>query len=1127
MRKMRLRKIFALVGAVTVLGGCVLLYLVLDLTLIPSANHAPLTRESHSSNTKWGKQFESSLEKLEGDIKRNQNKVQEIKEAIDTISELVHINTDLKDAENEVQAADDRTCPAPTVADVLMLDLYNSIPFDNPDGGVWKQGWNIEYNKQQWGPKRKLKVFLIPHSHNDPGWLKTFEDYYHSQTKAILTNLIAKLSEDSRRKFIWAEVSYLMLWWSEQNDQNKEKLRQLVQSGQLEIVTGGWVMNDEANAHFWAVVQQLTEGHEWLMQHLGVRPKHAWAIDPFGHSATEAYILKKSRMEFSLIQRVHYSVKKRLAQDKGLEFRWRQGWSGPSTDMLTHMMPFYSYDVPHTCGPDPKVCCQFDFKRLPGYGVTCPWRISPQQITDDNVRQRAELLLDQYRKKAQLYRTNALLVPLGDDFRYDHSAEWDAQFNNYQALFDHMNSRHDLYVEAKFATLADYFNALKAETGGEKNLPSLTGDFFTYADRDDHYWSGYFTSRPYYKRLDRVLIGYLRAAEVLFSLAWGHGKSEDNKGVTQWLTSPHAGLRTKLDMARQANALFQHHDGVTGTAKDHVMRDYGNKMIKAIDAAQHVIQMSTQYLLYHQLNPQLDPNDIYFHLDDTRPRTGALSKRNKITFGEGLATRKIVLFNSLNRARTEFVKLRVAQYNVKVSDYDGQSVPSQVQPLFDEMASMVDGEYELIFIVTVPPFSLSTYLISWTSSVEEQVPLASVSLANHQGQHRLHSAEGFEQIGSLPEGQDIKVTSQQLSAVFSNHGLLRSVTVQGLTIPVKLEFVQYGARKGGERSGAYLFLPDGPAKIVTTRQAPLVRVISGPVATQIEVQLPFVLHTATIYNCSGEVGGSIEIVNLVELVDGNNIEIAMRFSSDIESGDTYFTDLNAFQMIERRRQLSKLPLQAHYFPMSSMGFIEDSGVRLSLVSGQPLGAASLQTGQFEVMQDRRLGQDDNRGLNQGVQDNHPTPNVFRLLLERKSCQSDHWPRASLAAHLSHQSLLMPLVHLIAAGDPLVPLKPSFTPNSKSECGLHVLNLRTSWLKVRPRAGLVVHQLSWDECLPPPPGLQCAPEMSSLVNVSSVLPGFFGAKMKKASLTFLHEAEEVSTLHAQPVCPNELAAFLLG
>ncbi|KAG0710993.1 Alpha-mannosidase 2x [Chionoecetes opilio] len=390
-------------------------------------------------------------------------------------------------------------------------------------------------------------------------------------------------------------------------------------------------------------------------------------------------------------------------------------YPGTTTEILAHLMPFYSYDVPHTCGPDPKVCCQFDFRRLPGSGITCPWRVPPQPISELNVHSRALLLLDQYRRKAQLFRTNTLLVPLGDDFRYSRPEEWDQQFTNYQRLFDHLNTQPDLHVEAQFGTLADYFRALREEAeggtagGGEEQpfFPSLSGDFFTYADREDHYWSGYYTSRPFYKSLDRLLEGYLRGAEVLFSLALAT-QSASGAPPPSGMAGP---LMSRLVAARRSLALFQHHDGITGTAKDHVMTDYALKLVKSVDDCQHVIQQAAHYLLSaDQASYKAQPEIVYYELGEKFTEHSRPPSRMVLGLQEGVVVMAVV-YNSDPHRRIQLLTIRTSSPYVEILGPRNAPVPCQVDPVFLKWGEVAATLYDVTFLADVPGLSLTSYSV--------------------------------------------------------------------------------------------------------------------------------------------------------------------------------------------------------------------------------------------------------------------------------------------------------------------------------------------------------------------------------------------------------------------------------
>jgi hypothetical protein len=67
-----------------------------------------------------------------------------------------------------------------------------------------------------------LYVHLIPHSHDDLGWLKRVDDYYtgtnnmYSRAKVhlIFSNTVSELLKDSNKRFTFVEMKFFSTWWS-------------------------------------------------------------------------------------------------------------------------------------------------------------------------------------------------------------------------------------------------------------------------------------------------------------------------------------------------------------------------------------------------------------------------------------------------------------------------------------------------------------------------------------------------------------------------------------------------------------------------------------------------------------------------------------------------------------------------------------------------------------------------------------------------------------------------------------------------------------------------------------------------------------------------------------------------
>ena len=154
---------------------------------------------------------------------------------------------------------------------------------------------------------------------------------------------------------------------------------------------------------------------------------------------------------------------------------------------------------------------------------------------------------------------------MGEDFCFQNAPEFFASSDN---LIEYWNANimSQTNIELKYSTPSMYIDDLAAL---DRSWTTRYDDMFPYADQDDSYWTGYFTSKANSKKYIRDGGHTLNSSNKLFALAALDVDTTD------------AEIQTYEDMKYKMMdvvGITQHHDAVTGTAKTRAVLDYERRI---------------------------------------------------------------------------------------------------------------------------------------------------------------------------------------------------------------------------------------------------------------------------------------------------------------------------------------------------------------------------------------------------------------------------------------------------------------------------------------------------------------------------------------------------------------------
>ncbi|CAI6010775.1 unnamed protein product [Closterium sp. NIES-65] len=225
-----------------------------------------------------------------------------------------------------------------------------------------------------------------------------------------------------------------------------------------------------------------------------------------------------------------------------------------------------------------------------------------------------------------------------------------------------------------------------------------------------------------------------------------------------------------------------------------------------------------------------------------------------------------------------------------------------------------------------------------------------------------------------------------------------------------------------------IFQPTKPATPVTTKPATPVTTTTnsthqvpihiqrGPIVEEFSRQItPWISEVFRVYP-GGDYAELHYSVGPLPAKQPNH-EVVTRFVSPINSSKAFYSDSNGRSYLKRvvdYRSDWDLnvtdPIAGNYYPLTVGAFIKDKEAQLSVLVDRAAGAASLASGQIEVMLHRKLSSLDGKGVGEPLQE--------RIALGNRT--------RSLTSTQIHKS--PPVSRLKGVGEPL---RKSFTPGNRT------------------------------------------------------------------------------------------------